>query len=69
MKKTQRYERRLADAKSGNDIEVMMTYKHEIEIQRTRRDASRNSFVRTCAQQEIDQLTAEKDAIEEEVIG
>lgn len=32
-------------------------------------NASHNGFVRTCCQQEIDQLRAEKDAIEAEVVG
>jgi len=69
MKKTQRFERRLKDAKSGNEIEVLKTYEHEIELQRTRQMASKNGFVRTCYQQEIDQLKAESDAIEMETVG
>ena len=69
MKRTQRFERRLAEAKDGNEIEVLKTYKHEIELQRTRQMASKNGFVRTCCQQEIDQLTEEKNRIEKEVIG
>ena len=69
MKRTQRFERRLAEAKDGNEIEVLKTYKHEIELQRTRQMASKNGFVRNCCQQEIDQLTAEKNGIEQEVAG
>ncbi|MBR1479242.1 MAG: hypothetical protein IJ608_14980 [Lachnospiraceae bacterium] len=69
MKRTQRFERRLKDAQDGNEIEVLKTYKHEIELQRTRQQASKNGFIRTACQQEIDQLTAEKDAIEMEVVG
>ena len=68
MKKTQRYERRLAAARE-DAIEVMKTYKQEIREQEIRRDASKNGFVKTCCQQEIDQLRAEKEAIEAEVIG
>ena len=68
MKRTQRFERRLAEARQ-DAVEVMKTYKREIEAQRTRQMASSNGFVRTCCQQEIDQLTAEKNAIEMEVIG
>ena len=68
MKKTQRYERRLAAARE-DAIEVMKTYKQEIEMQKTRRAASRNGFVKTCCQKELDQLRAEKEAIEAEVIG
>lgn len=69
MKRTQRFERRLKDAQDGNEIEVLKTYKHEIELQKTRQMASKNGFVRTCCQQEIDQLKAEHDVIEMEVVG
>ena len=69
MKKTQRYERRLAAAKEGDEISVLQIYKQEIREQEIRRDASKNGFVKTCCQQEIDQLKAEKEAIEAEVIG
>ena len=68
MKKTQRYERRLKEAQD-DIISVMITYRQEIELQRVRRDASKNGFIRTCAQQEIDQLTWEKDSIEYEIYG
>ena len=68
MKKTQRYERRLAAARE-DAVGVMKTYKQEIRVQEIRCDASKNGFVRTCCQQEIDQLKAEKEAIEAEVIG
>ena len=68
MKKTLRYEKRLAAA-SEDCREVMMTYKREIELERVRMNASRNGFIGTCCQQNIDQLKAEKDAIEAEVVG
>lgn len=68
MKKTQRYEKRLAAARE-DCIEVMKTYKREIELERTRMNASKNGFIRTCCRQTIDQLTAEKNAIEEEIVG
>jgi hypothetical protein len=68
MKKTQRYEKRLAAARE-DCIEVMKTYKREIELERTRMNASKSGFIRTCCQQTIDQLTAEKNAIEEEIVG
>ena len=68
MKKTQRYERRLAAARE-DATEVMKTYKREIEMQKARMNASHNSFIRTCCLQEINQLRAEKDAIDAEVIG
>lgn len=65
---TQRYERRLTEARE-DAIGVMKMYQDEIDAQRTRMRASRNGFVRTCCQQTIDQLTAEKRAIEAEVVG
>lgn len=68
MKMTRRFEKRLAAARE-DCREVMETYKHEIELERVRMNASRNGFVRQCCQQTIDQLTAEKQAIEEEVVG
>lgn len=68
MKRTQRFERRLAAARE-DAIEVVKTYKREIEMQKARMNASHNGFIRTCCQQEIDQLRAEKDAIDAEVIG
>ena len=68
MKRTQRYERRLAAARE-DAIEVMKTYKHEIQLERTRMNASHNGFVRQCCQQNIDHLTVEKNAIEAEVVG
>lgn len=42
--------------------------KWEIDAQWTRMNASHNCFIRTCCRQEIDQLRAEKDAIEAEVV-
>lgn len=68
MKKTARYERMLKAARE-DAREVMTWYKKEIELQRIRRDATKNGFIKTCCQQEIDQLKAEKDAIEAEVVG
>ena len=68
MKKTQRYKKRLTAARE-NCREVMETYKREIELERVRMNASKNGFIRTCCQQNIDQLKAEKDAIEAEVVG
>ena len=68
MKKTQRYERRLAEARE-NAIGIMEQYKAEIAREKARQNASHNGFVRTCCQQTIDQLVAEKRAIEEVVVG
>ena len=68
MKKTLRYERRLAEARE-DAIGIMEQYKAEIEREKAWQNASHNGFVRTCCQQTIDQLTAEKRAIEEEMVG
>ena len=68
MKKTQRYERRLVEARE-DAIGIMEQYKAEIEREKARKNASHNGFVRTCCQQTIDQLVAEKRAIEEVVVG
>ena len=69
MKKTQRYERRLAEAREGDLIKVLTEYKAEIAREKVRQNASHNAFVKTCCQQTIDQLMAEKRAIEEAVVG
>ncbi|MBE5825277.1 MAG: hypothetical protein E7307_01435 [Butyrivibrio sp.] len=68
MKVTKRFERRLESAREES-IEVLMTYEREIELQKTRQRATKNGFVWQCCQQEIDQLTAEMDAIDLEVNG
>ena len=68
MKRTLRYEKRLAAARE-DCREVMECYKREIELQKVRRDASHNDFIKICCQQEIDQLKAEIEAIEMEVVG
>ena len=68
MKKTQRYEKRLAEARE-DAIGIMEQYKAEIAREKARQNASHNGFVRTCCQQTIDQLVAEKRAIEEVVVG
>ena len=69
MKKTQRYENRVREAREGDLILVMRWYSDEIEKEQVRQRASRNGFVKTCCQQTIDQLMAEKRAIEEELVG
>ena len=61
---TQRFEKRLAEAREDT-IGVMKMYQAEIEKEKARQRASRNGFVRTCCQQTLDQLTAEKRAIEQ----
>ena len=69
MKRTQRFERRLKDAQEGNEIEVLETYKREIDMQRKRMNATKNGFIKTCCRQESDELKSEKAAIEAEVVG
>ena len=68
MKKTLRYEKRLA-ATREDAMQVMKTYKREIDLERARMNASKYGFVRTCCHQNIDQLKTEKDAIEAELVG
>ena len=68
MKKTQRYEKRMEAAKEDL-IGIMKTYKREIEQETSRMNASKNGFVRTCCKQNIEQLKAEKNAIEENLVG
>ena len=41
----------------------------QITREQTRKNASHNAFVRECCQQTIDQLTAERRAIEAEFVG
>ena len=69
MKRTQRFERRLKDAQEGNEIEVLETYKREIDMQWKRMNATKNGFIKTCCRQEIDELKSEKAAIEADVVG
>ena len=69
MKRTQRFERGLKEAREGNEIEILMTYGQEIRAQKTRQMASKNAFIRTSCQQKIDQMKAEKYAIEQAVVG
>ena len=40
-----------------------------IEKEKARMNASNNGFVRICCRQKIEELIAEKSAIEEEVVG
>ena len=69
MKRTQRYENRAREAREGDLILVMRWYSEEIEKERSRQRSSRNRFIRECCQQTIDQLSTEKRAIEEELVG
>ena len=69
MKVTQRYEKRYQEAKDGMASEVIRQYSAEIEAEKKRQMASRNSFVRTCCQQTMDQLSDERKAIEKVFIG
>ncbi len=64
-----RYERNLKDAQEGNEIEVLKAYDQKIKEQRTRQNASKNGFIRTACQQEIDRLMDERNRIEMAVAG
>ena len=59
-----RLERRVQDALSGNEREVLEKYNVEIAAERERKTHSRNAFVRQCCDQQISRLMAEKRQIE-----
>ena len=64
-----RYERRRKEAKAGNASLIVREYDKDIRAQKDRQNHTKNRFVRTCCQQEIDSLRAEKTRIEDEFIG
>jgi hypothetical protein len=57
-------ERRMQEAREGNEREVLEKYNKEIEAERNRKAHSRNAFVRQCCDQAIERLTREKWQIE-----
>ena len=59
-----RLERRMKEAREGNEREVLEKYNLEIAAQRTRKAHSRNAFVRQCCDQQIARLKQEKNQIE-----
>ena len=59
-----RLERRMQEALSGNEREVLEKYNAEIAAERERKTRSRNAFVRQCCDQQISRLKAEKRQIE-----
>ena len=64
-----RLERRMQEAREGNEREVLEKYNKEIEAERNRKAHSRNAFVRQCCDQAIFRLRAEKSQIEAAIIG
>ena len=56
-----RLERRMQEAREGNEREVLEKYNAEIEAERNRKAHSRNAFVRQCCDQAISRLRAEKN--------
>ena len=64
-----RLERRMQEAREGNEREVLEKYNKEIEAERNRKAHSRNAFVRQCCDQAIERLTREKREIEAATIG
>ena len=64
-----RYERRRNEAKAGYASMVVTDYDKDIRAQKDRQNHTKNRFVWTCCQQEIDSLRAEKTRIEDEFIG
>ena len=59
-----RLERRMQEAREGNEREVLEKYNKEIEAERNRKAHSRNAFVRQCCDQQIVRLVSEKRQIE-----
>ena len=59
-----RLERRMQEALSGNEREVLEKYNAEIAAERMRKAHSSNAFVRQCCDQAIERLTREKRQIE-----
>ena len=59
-----RLERRMQEAREGNEREVLEKYNAEIVAERTRQARSRNAFVWQCCNQAIERLTREKRQIE-----
>ena len=55
-----RLERRMQEAREGNEREVLEKYNKEIEAEQNRKVHSRNAFVRQCCDQAISRLRAEK---------
>ena len=68
MKKTERYKRNLKEAQKGFLFleDILDEYEMKIREQKIRQQATKNRFIWTCCQQEIDQLTAEMNSIEAE---
>ena len=64
-----RLERRMQEAREGNEREVLEKYNAEIEAERNRKAHSRNAFVQQCCDQAISRLRAEKNQIEAAFIG
>lgn len=59
-----RLERRMQDALSGNEREVLEKYNQEIKHEKNRKANSHNAFIRQCCDQQIARLIAEKRQIE-----
>ena len=64
-----RLERRMQEAREGNEREVLEKYNREIVREKERRSHSHNAFVRQCCDQQISRLINEKREIEAAIIG
>lgn len=64
-----RLERRMQEAREGNEREVLEKYNREIAAERERKNHSHNAFVRQCCDQQISRLINEKREIEAAIIG
>ena len=64
-----RLERRMQEAREGNERDVLEKYNREITTERERKNHSHNAFVRQCCDQQISRLINEKREIEAAIIG
>lgn len=64
-----RLERRMQEAREGNEREVLEKYNREITAERERKNHSYNAFVQQCCDQQISRLINEKREIEAAIIG
>ena len=64
-----RLDRRMQEAREGNEREVLEKYNREITAERERKNHSYNAFVQQCCDQQISRLINEKREIEAAIIG
>lgn len=58
------FERDYREAQQGNEIEIILRRRAEIQEMTRKARATKNGFIRQCIAQDIDRLTKELTAIE-----